>query len=90
MTTKEIKPPSRTTDPSEMQFLALDLTSPYVAEYNGNVGKTANYILRWVRTIEENEPWSKTVIATIVGKLAKGRFLSLALGDSYPPLGRSQ
>ena len=55
-------------DPSELTFLALDTASPYVAEYPGaEAGKTAHYLLRWVKTNGEKGPWSETVSATIVG-----------------------
>jgi hypothetical protein len=54
------------TDPSELSFLALDTSTPYVAEYGGaDAGKTAHYMLRWVNTREEKGPWSQTVSATI-------------------------
>ncbi|MBN1392611.1 MAG: hypothetical protein JW947_07390 [Sedimentisphaerales bacterium] len=53
-------------DPSELSFLATDTASPYVAEYEGaNGGKTAHYMLRWVKTGGERGPWSETISATI-------------------------
>ncbi|MHB9070738.1 MAG: hypothetical protein ACYC54_10270 [Sedimentisphaerales bacterium] len=49
-----------------LTFLSLDTASPYVAEYDGkNGGKTAHYMLRWVKTGGEKGPWSETVSATI-------------------------
>ena len=53
-------------DPSELSFVGLDTASPYVVEYGGeNGGKTAHYMLRWVRSDNEKGPWSETVSATI-------------------------
>lgn len=53
-------------DPGELQFLAMDTASPYIAEYDGaNGNKTAHYMLRWVKTGGEKGPWSETVSATI-------------------------
>jgi len=53
-------------DPSELSFLATDTASPYVAEYDGaNGGKTAHYMLRWIKTGGERGPWSETISATI-------------------------
>jgi phage major head subunit gpT-like protein len=50
----------------ELSFLSLDTASPYVAEYDGaNGGKTAHYMLRWVKTSGEKGPWSETISATI-------------------------
>ena len=50
-----------------LSFLSLDTASPYVAEYDGKSGgKTAHYMLRWVKTGGEKGPWSETVSATIV------------------------
>jgi len=49
-----------------LSFLSLDTASPYIAEYDGaNGGKTAHYMLRWVRSGGEKGPWSETVSATI-------------------------
>lgn len=49
-----------------LSFLSLDTASPYVAEYDGKSGgKTAHYMLRWVKTGGEKGPWSETVSATI-------------------------
>jgi len=53
-------------DPSELTFLGLDTASPFIAEYDGaDGGKTAHYMLRWVRSDGEKGPWSETVSATI-------------------------
>lgn len=49
-----------------LSFLSLDTASPYIAEYDGKEGgKTAHYMLRWVKTGGEKGPWSETVSATI-------------------------
>ena len=53
-------------DPSELSFVGLDTASPFTAEYAGaDGGKTAHYMLRWVRSDNEKGPWSETVSATI-------------------------
>ena len=53
-------------DPGELSFLAMDTASPYVAEYDGaDGGKTAHYMLRWVKTGGDKGPWSETISATI-------------------------
>jgi len=50
----------------ELSFLSMDTASPYVAEYDGaNGGKTAHYMLRWVKGSGDKGPWSETVSATI-------------------------
>lgn len=50
----------------ELSFLSMDTASPYVAEYDGaNGGKTAHYMLRWVKSGCEKGPWSETISATI-------------------------
>lgn len=50
----------------ELRFITLDTASPYIAEYDGaNGGKTAHYMLRWVKSSGEKGPWSETVSATI-------------------------
>ena len=49
-----------------LSFLSLDTASPYIAEYDGaNGGKTAHYMLRWVKSSGDKGPWSETVSATI-------------------------
>ena len=54
--------------PADMQFLALDTATPYLAEYSlADAGKVAYYMLRWVNTKDEKGAWSETVEATIVG-----------------------
>ena len=53
-------------DPGELSFAGLDTASPYTVEYAGaDGGKTAHYMLRWVRSDNEKGPWSETVSATI-------------------------
>ena len=55
-------------DSGELQFLALDTATPYVAEYAGaQGGKKAHYMLRWVTKQGDKGPWSETVSATIGG-----------------------
>jgi len=52
----------------ELSFVTLDTATPYIAEYNGtDGGKTAHYMLRWVRGNGDKGPWSETVSATITG-----------------------
>lgn len=53
-------------EPEEMKFLALDSSTPYVADFNGaDAGKTAYYRLRWVNTRQQPGPWSEIYSATI-------------------------
>jgi hypothetical protein len=53
-------------NPDELSFLTLDTATPYAAEYEGeDGGKTAHYMLRWVRRNGDKGPWSETVGATI-------------------------
>ena len=53
-------------DPNELSFVSMDTASPYIVEYDGaDGGKTAHYMLRWVRTGGEKGPWSETISATI-------------------------
>ncbi len=55
-------------DPDQLQFLATDTRTPYVAVYGGeDAGKVAHYMLRWVNRKGEQGPWSQTVSATITG-----------------------
>ena len=50
----------------ELSFLSMDTASPYIVEYDGkDGGKTAHYMLRWVKTNGEKGPWSETISATI-------------------------
>jgi len=50
----------------ELSFISTDTASPYIAEYDGaNAGKTAHYMLRWVKSSGEKGPWSETISATI-------------------------
>lgn len=50
----------------ELSFISMDTASPYVVEYDGkDGGKTAHYMLRWVKTNGEKGPWSETISATI-------------------------
>jgi hypothetical protein len=53
-------------DASLCSFVALDTSSPYVVDYEGeDAGKIAHYFIRWVNTRGEKGPWSETVSATI-------------------------
>src|SRR5438876_1532576 len=53
-------------DASQLNYLATDTRTPYVAEFDGSqAGKIAYYMLRWVSTRGETGPWSQTVSATI-------------------------
>jgi beta-lactamase class A len=53
-------------DPKELQYLATDTASPYVAHFDGaDAGKPVYYWLRWENTIAETGPWSETIMATI-------------------------
>ena len=50
----------------ELSFVTLDTATPYTAEYDGkDGGKTAHYMLRWVKSSGDKGPWSETVSATI-------------------------
>jgi len=50
----------------ELSFLSMDTASPYIIVYDGkDGGKTAHYMLRWVKTNGEKGPWSETISATI-------------------------
>ena len=50
----------------ELSFVTLDTASPHTAEYDGtDGGKTAHYMLRWVKKNGDKGPWSETVSATI-------------------------
>jgi len=50
----------------ELSFVSMDTASPYIAEYDGtDGGKTAHYMLRWVKSSGDKGPWSETVSATI-------------------------
>ena len=49
-----------------LTFLTLDTATPYIAEFDGgDGGKTAHYMLRWVKSSGDKGPWSETVSATI-------------------------
>ncbi len=53
---------------SELQFLATDTRTPYVAQFDiADAGKTAYYWLRWENTKGETGPWSAVAAATITG-----------------------
>lgn len=53
-------------DPDELSFVVMDTASPYIVEFDGaDGGKTAHYMLRWVKTGGEKGPWSETISATI-------------------------
>jgi len=52
--------------PDKLSFVTLDTATPYIAEFDGaDGGKTAHYMLRWVKSGGEKGPWSETVSATI-------------------------
>jgi len=54
------------TSADELSFLSMDTASPYIVEYDGkDGGKTAHYMLRWVKSNGEKGPWSETISATI-------------------------
>jgi hypothetical protein len=56
------------TGPSQMTFLGLSRSSPYLAEFpETDAGKMAHYMLRWVANSGEKGPWSETAAATITG-----------------------
>jgi len=60
--TGEVPPSSA----DELSFVGMDTASPYTVEYDGaDGGKTAHYMLRWVKTGGEKGPWSETISATI-------------------------
>ena len=55
-------------DPSDYSFLALDTATPYLSTSPGaHAGKKASYLLRWVNTTGDKEPWSDVISATIAG-----------------------
>ena len=55
-------------NPADLEFVALDTATPYVAEYASDAaGKTVYYVLRWVTNNDLKGPWSETVEATVVG-----------------------
>jgi len=50
----------------ELSFVSLDTATPYIAEFDGSDGgKTAHYMLRWVKSSGDKGPWSETISATI-------------------------
>lgn len=50
----------------ELSFITLDTASPYITEFDGSDGgKTAHYMLRWVKSGGDKGPWSETISATI-------------------------
>ena len=54
------------TSADELSFVSLDTASPYITEYDGaDGGKTAHYMLRWVKSSGDKGPWSETISATI-------------------------
>jgi len=56
------------TDPSQLHFLGLDTSTPYMVQFGGeDAGKIAYYMLRWVNSKGEQGPWSQTASATITG-----------------------
>ncbi|HEV7858837.1 MAG TPA: hypothetical protein VGO91_09435, partial [Pyrinomonadaceae bacterium] len=55
-------------DPSQLHFMGLDTSTPYMVQFGGeDAGKTAYYMLRWVNSKGEQGPWSQTASATITG-----------------------
>jgi hypothetical protein len=53
-------------DPDEFKFITMDTASPHTVNYeSADGGKTAHYILRWVKRGDIKGPWSETVSATI-------------------------
>ncbi len=51
---------------AELKFLSMDTASPYIAEFDGaDGGKTAHYMLRWIKSNGNKGPWSETISATI-------------------------
>jgi len=53
-------------DASTLDFVFMDTASPHTVEYDGaDGGKTAHYMLRWVKRGGRKGPWSETVSATI-------------------------
>jgi len=57
---------SAPSDPSVFSFVFMDTSSPHTVEYDGvDGGKTAHYILRWVKRGGRKGPWSETITATI-------------------------
>lgn len=54
------------TGADDLGFVDTATASPYIAEFDGSdSGKTAHYMLRWVRRGGMKGPWSETVSATI-------------------------
>ena len=53
-------------DVSTFSFVFMDTSSPHTVDYDGSDGgKTAHYILRWVKRGGRKGPWSETITATI-------------------------
>lgn len=53
-------------DENDLQFVAVDTSSPYVLAFDGaEGGKTAYYWLRYVSPTGERGPWSEQAAATI-------------------------
>ena len=56
------------TDVSEMQYMATASKSPHLHVYAGeHAGKPIYYWFRWENTVGKTGPWSKVVMATLVG-----------------------
>lgn len=54
------------TSGEELSFVFMDTASPHTVEYaGGDGGKTAHYMLRWVKKGGRKGPWSETISATI-------------------------
>ena len=53
-------------DADGLSFITLDTASPHTVEYDGaDGGKTAHYMLRWVKKNDAKGPWSETISVTI-------------------------
>lgn len=55
-----------TQQPSRFRFLMLSTRSPQTIDFaEQDASRTANYLLRWVNTKGEHDPWSQIISATI-------------------------
>ncbi|MBI4723393.1 MAG: hypothetical protein HY769_10450 [Candidatus Stahlbacteria bacterium] len=55
------------TGPEDMQFVAIDTGSPYVANMQGKAGKTVYWLARYLSTKGEPGPWGEVVSAEVTG-----------------------
>jgi hypothetical protein len=62
-----IKIDSPPTGPEDMEFVAIDTGSPYVANMQGKAGKTVYWLARYLNTKGEPGPWGETVSADVTG-----------------------